>query len=336
MTFNGQSTVNGQPVANNSVPISVVVGQQIALAAVWPVGTTVQSQSWSQPTGSVAGGYIASNASGCVVRFPNTQAGGCQQPQPCQTLTNSPCVTFYWVGAGAQSVSYNYTLSGAPPGCCSATVTFNVVGPSQPSVTVNVGTVQEEVVAGALYQALDGVPFPDGGTVGMMAQAGVPPPSWPAGSYSWVQLITGYKVQYRGPQLGVQTFSQSALPALDGGYPYPVTVSTRALRDTAADSPSIRLDSPGCGEGQKGLSATTYLLWTPAQGPAIPVPLGSVSWGYGGDSINTLNPPLPVNGWILAICAYPGTPGTPAQPQFQPSATYPEWGTLATIAGSCQ
>jgi hypothetical protein len=329
--------VNGQPVANNTVPIPVVVGQKVRLDVQWPAGVTPQTQSWTGLPHNTIGAFNPSASSNQAVSLPITYKGNCQ------TFTES-CLVFYFVSAGAtgqqtESVTYKYTLA---TGSGMIQVTFAVSGPSQPNVSVDTGTVKNEMTTNfGLVVAIDGVPAA-GGTAGMKTQAPAPPASWPTGSYSWVQILNQYQVQYRGPQLGAQTFGQAALPVLDGVYPYNVTTQTNVPGDTVTDAPYSSLAQP-CAEVAVAFSATMYLLWTPAQASGctglnctIPVPLGSFNWGYGCDSINSLNPSAPSNvgGWVLAGCEHPTQP---AQPQFQIGASYPNWNGVRALPGkSCQ
>jgi hypothetical protein len=334
--FNGQSNVNGQPVANNTAsPIPVVAGQKVRLDVQWPAGVAPQAQSWAGLPQNTIASFNPSASSNQAVSLPIAYRGNCQ------TFTES-CLVFYFTSAGgAESVTYNYTLSGQPQ--VAATVNFTVSGPSQPNVSVKTGTVRNEVTTNfGLILAIDGVPV-TGGTAGMWAQAPAPLASWPAGNYSWAQILSQFRVQYRGPQLGSQAFVQAALPVLDGVYPYNVTSKTNVPADTVTDNPYSSLAQP-CAEVATVFSATMYLLWTPAAQASgctglnctIPVPLGSFNWGYGCDSINTLNPSAPSNvgGWVLAGCEHPTIA---ASPQFQASASYPNWNGVRTLPSqSCQ
>lgn len=102
------------------------------------------------------------------------------------------------------------------------------------------------------------------------------------------------------------------------------------------------VDSPGIGlvesnsEEAVSFRATMYFMWTPTAASqctgspskpcVIPVPLGSVAWGFSGEAINTLSSTAGVSGttWTLNQCSA-GTAG-----QFQRSngaAGYPTWTT---------
>jgi len=108
---------------------SVVVGQEVSLCASYtvPQGLTVIAQSWSQPSGTVIGGYNASATSGGAV-------------VPLQLLVATTSLTFYWVDTGtSRSITYSYSLSNGSS--ASATATFNVTGPTGATVTATTYTV---------------------------------------------------------------------------------------------------------------------------------------------------------------------------------------------------
>jgi len=81
--FNGSNvTNNGEPSCPNNVAC-VNVGQQIGLTAVvpnLPSGATVQSYSWSQPSGMVVGGYVPSTSNGKVQPLPDRAARNMSNP----------------------------------------------------------------------------------------------------------------------------------------------------------------------------------------------------------------------------------------------------------------
>jgi hypothetical protein len=325
---------NGNPSCPGASPACVFVGQQIALTAVVPeppAGTTIQSQSWSQPSGTVVGGYIASNASGCVVLFPNTQGGGCQQPQPCQTLQNSACVTFYWVTAGTQNITYSYTLSDGSKG--GATANFVVSGPTNANVAAPTDAVGIQSSDLSIAFGVD-----DKIGISFTVSATVPPEN--QGTFSWVQLVTKNPLAYRTSNRGTRQCTNSIFlppndtsPALDNGYPTDTGLTAEdnpetALQDSAPSSGFI-------GEISGGASFAMYSMWTPnaasgcTNGTActIPIPLGTTSWSYSGDAINTLtNQPANGTNWTMASpgCALPNVPD-PKGPPFVPGTTYPQW-----------
>jgi hypothetical protein len=265
-----------------------------------------------------------------VVLFPNTQ-GGCQQPQPCQTL-NSPCITFYWVGAGAQSVSYNYALSGQPQ--ATATVNFNVSGPTGQDQTTpppfgTVGLLPPPNFVSATNPALE-----LGGSaanLGIKFTISATPPGTNSGAFSFVQIVTKSPVQRR---VGAQSPLCSLGTGLDKSYPYGMDPNDPSSTN---DNPGVPLQA-GDAETAFSFAATMYLMWSPSPASAcaagsacaIPVPLGLWNWSWGGDAINTLDPGQGPQGWLPIA----GGCSAPTATKFQPSTQYPAW-TTQTHAGSC-
>jgi hypothetical protein len=336
---------NGNPSCPGASPACVFVGQQIALTAVVPeppAGTTIQSQSWSQPSGTVVGGYIASNASGCVVLFPNTQGGGCQQPQPCQTLQNSACVTFYWVTAGTQTITYSYTLSDGSKG--GATANFVVAGPT--NINVNAPTSTLVIVPSPDLVSFGTDPVTSPG-VQFDATATTPPPG-NSGAFSWVQIVEPYQSRLLTGQAVAQVVYctndifdvPKPQPVLDTSYPYATGPKTK-------DSPAAPLMATyqGSQVGEMAVAAqafTMYLLWTPNAvspcqdlGCTIPVPLASGSWGYACDAANTLQGETNGTQWSL-LCPTPAN-NTPGKVKFSATAQHPQWASVGPAEGtSCQ
>jgi hypothetical protein len=352
ITFNGQSTVNGQAVANNTTPIPVVVGQQILLAAT-VTGATVQSQSWKDPSGNtlvnVVGGYAlaydANNIaqSGSVITLPNAN-------QPCQNL-NQSCLTFYFVWAGTsgqttQQVKYSWSAGNNVAG--SAIVTFNIVGPTVNSQSLEAtfgaaqiepGTPTISVLSFGSRDAVPGVNFnASAGFTTTQATAGI------YNAYEWVQLISHDSfTQFSNNDATHSESSPQICPTptvgLDNVYPYVgISNGLKPFFTSANDSPAFGLQSP-VAEKLRDFSATMYLMWDPALSssqpsqsclPAnsvvannipqarksgcdsIPVPLASIQWGYKACAINT-NPSPSVTAWIVS-CGQSNPPGTASQP----------------------
>ncbi len=300
---------------------SVVVGQQIALTVAPPGnGLTVNNRSWS---GVNAGAAIAGWTPGQTPQLPNP---------------SNENFTFYWVNAGTSgqatyTVTYRWTLDNGQSN--SASVTFHVAGSSEVTVNATQNTVNilqppnsgsqdaPLLILGTLGQA--GITF--------MASASHLPPN--QGAYTWVQLVNSDQIQIISRAgSGMLPSSFAGPPELDLTYPYQVVYTTNLTNDTAKDSPYIPLP-PTWGELQRGFSATMYLMWDPtlptgcisdSTCTSIPVPLGTVSWGWTGDVINTLQPqsyqgvsfPL----WILNC-------ERPWKEVFQSSAVYPTWNKVA-------
>jgi hypothetical protein len=184
-------------------------------------------------------------------------------------------------------------------------------------------------------------------------------PSGDAGRYQWVQLINSDQDQAI-TAAGVRsctTFTDPAgTPELDSVYPYDLVSTNQQPNDTAQDSPNTELPQT-MGEIQCVFNATIYLRCIPTgtvvcssgSACAIPVPLGSVTWGWAGDAINTLLPQTTVPGqepttWVLNQDHTAGCPGTctfASNPPFQASTTlsaennfgYLSWQN--TVSGQC-
>jgi len=69
--------------------------------------------------------------------------------------------------------------------------------------------------------------------------------------------------------------------------------------------------------------ATMYLLWTPSGvSSPIPVPLGSIQWGWTGAATQNLSTGV----WSLSQNV-PNFPNQGSASGFAPSSTYPTWDT---------
>lgn len=159
-------------------------------------------------------------------------------------------------------------------------------------------------------------------------------PSGNQGAYSFVQLIgsdTHKRVAF--PPKNSQTctpngFVTSLNPELDNFYPYPMPLGST---DNTNDNPGDPLN-PSWGELARSFSPTMYLLWTAnadnhcpsGNACTIPIPLGSVSWHYFGDAIDTLSQQQNLTTWML-------NSGAGSANQFQTSGlantSYPTWTT---------
>lgn len=282
-------------------PVSVVVGQQIALSATVS-GVTVSSQSWSTPDGTVVGGYT--NASGALPSCSTAQSfpppdttGGRVLGLPPQ---NDSCFTFYWVDltdANQYPVTYTYTASNG--NSASATVTFEVDAPSG----VNVGSptegspIQAAANVAPISGSANGITQLSDGIEALASATSLPT----GGQYQWVQLIDGSTIKGVTPLSPAQqscTPVSSSNPELDNTYPYLLVSTTTVTDDTVNDSPTFPL-KPANGEIASTFSASMYLMWVPpaltgtyvcpsGNACTIPVPLGYFPWNWWGDAINTL------------------------------------------------
>lgn len=330
-------------------------------------GVTITSEAWTStsssgavktvPWGTVVSGYNASTTKGCVVKFGNYTSGDCTAPASsgatCGTANYCDFPTFYWVDTGGNgstfTIKYTYTLSGTTY-TGSASLTFDVqgvtgAGISPPIVsTVNVATnyAPSYYPGPYLLELGDGSP---NGTPGIQysVSSTTSPPSNNAGTYSWVQLIVKYVSSYLTTTGRVNYESVSVVgdpsanppippdpnPQLDSLYPY-------ATGKSAEDSPAIPLQPfTPIGEGGATFSAITYLMWTPnadsscASGSScvVPVPLGSFTWGWSGDAINTLAQQANGTTYYRNCPTTKPTPGNfqVSNPAKDPNYSYPVW-----------
>jgi hypothetical protein len=172
-----------------------------------------------------------------------------------------------------------------------------------------------------------------------------------------VQEISNYTRQYLNAQNASCATGQCSVSGtgLDNVYPYAVT---SFFPTTANDSPSVGLvfGSTTLYEVNANFQAQMYLMWDPslnddgssATGCAattfwnatftafvstpsncsgsIPVPLGSLTWGWCGTAINTLGEGA--TPWIVT-CPTGGVPDV--QPAYIPAngvSSYPTWSSV--------
>lgn len=311
----------GQDITNSTQ--SVVVGQQIALqTSGQPQGFTVTSNTWTA-AGTLVGGYTAGDSSGAV-----------QQP----TLSNSS-TTFYWVYSGdSLEVTYSYCLDN---GQCSppAKATFLVSGP--PTVSVAVSVADVTISSFTDCYGLQGPHLALGTITGTCGtdMATTPPgihigvtPSAVSGQYVWVQLVNGDTLRFLPPS------TCSGGYGLDTQYP----ANTGAVFE---DSPNFFLDPQG-GEAKRSFSAAAYLLWNPQlpqgctgqQCTSIPVPLGSIQWGFGADAINTLWTGTGEFGttWKRNTCTAGSAGQFVSSIESDGVNAYPRWSTNTLLTKTCQ
>jgi hypothetical protein len=360
---------NNHNVANNANPpcpdstngACVVVGQQILLTASVTLNgqpVQLQSQSWDQPPGTITGGYTIDTTtsppnSGQAVPIPGTAN--------CQTLQGN-CLMFYWVEAGngsvTRTVNYHFTIAGQPQQTVPAT--FQVTAPA--NVTVNAPTNSTTVTSAS--DVKPGVPAMINGGYSVNPGISFTPqytgPQGPIGTsaeFAWVQFRAGANLNNQlstGPQYcRMSAFVPAAggnpTPALDGSFPYAVTPPSRPNDNPyyalQAQQPSGAL----VGESQISESFTMYLMFDPAlpsgctpwgvnqiSGATIqstctsnPVPLGTITWSWGCDAINTLMQQAATGtNWVVA-CARPAQAGNAT---FIAGNSFPLW-THSTPVG---
>jgi hypothetical protein len=292
ITFNGQSAVN---VANNTTPIPVVVGQQIALTVTWSGGTP-QTESWgvNDPQGnaisSVVGNYNGLAQSNQLTTIPLPASGPCR--------ATAPCFTFYFVWAGSsgqttQQVKYTWTINNAPP--ASALITFSIEGPVVTAQSLSVTFAPAQIVLDTSFSppayalelgytnATYGATFTAAAT--LPTNVGGPPVG--KGQYEYVQTLFGdqrtqlpYNSSYTpgAPQICNATpypdgpGGNDGSLGLDAAFPYPWRAQNGTLQASlqnslplpyTGDSPTTGIP-PTVGEKLRNFSATMYLLWDPA------------------------------------------------------------------------
>jgi hypothetical protein len=349
-----QILLYGQPItATQANPLSVTVGQQMALSATVS-GVTISTRSWTGLTGTAVGGY--SNAGGSA---PCLTASNCPPPDTGGGKVlglppnNTDSYTFYWVSPSSAGtpwqVSYGYTASSGMQGA--TTAYFNVTAPSNASVAItkppSVAILYPPIMIGGQPSTEITMPILIDGTAsgtGMKFEANAAfTCQTNTCGYQWVQLVSKFTSVSFGPN-GPRPPSPdiNGAPYLDTEYPYghhclgatPCTVvTTTQTNDTSIDSPYQRLLA-GLGEFANSFSATMYLMWTPdvlngcPNGSActIPVPLGSVTWQFAGDAINTLKVVQTSSGFFPMWMLNPMGPPPPSSGAFVPDTTsFPGW-----------
>jgi hypothetical protein len=359
ITFNGINVANNRP--NPACPTDVacvVVGQQINLQTVFGPGVSPDSQSWDLPPGLpgvIVGGYYVN-----LSQNPPQLAGPISLPGTgsCQTFLDG-CLIFYWVEAGQtgtvnRSFRYHYSISSVPQP--DITLNFTVVAPTNVSVSAPTGLVN----ATSNFKLDLNVPVivfggNESGNLGISFSASLSPPQAVLGASEliWVQLDTGknFKTLTSAGTVYCRTaaFVPQASPpgdpspALDTSFPYlagPPPAATNdnpffELKPTITGSPQY--------ETQENNSLVMYLMWDPAlpqncspwnvvqktsqtvqsNCASIPVPLGTISWKWGCDAINTLTPqPAPNSTTWMTGCISPPQQG---QATFVPGTSFPSW-----------
>jgi hypothetical protein len=286
---------------------SVVVGQKIALTATagLPQCMSLSSQQWSVPPGTAKGGFSASSTSDSVTGLP--------------VNTNSS-YTFYWIdAANGRNMTYQYTMSGGGSSASGpvATATFNVAGASVSNMSTPTGSVGIFVGPALGF-----------GPIGITFSPTLTTPSGDSGQFRWAQLITNDTQTLTTTGGTVKTCVDVTQPTttsgtgLDTAYPYATGTSTQ-------DSPSMGLSSASYTKEARAFSASMYLLWDPAL-PAgctpgssctsIPVPLGSVSWGFSGTATYS------GGNWSLST-------SSKTTPAWSPGTSYPSWSDYVPFNG---
>jgi hypothetical protein len=205
-------------------------------------------------------------------------------------LTNltDPSVSYYWTSVGQQiEVSVTATVFGTQK---TKSARFNVGGPNTTGPTValetnghlnisNLGDCSGSAPAPAMV--FGSITGPNPGTCTYSGDAGIrftpPGANGPSGNYFFVQLITAENVTY-SHNLGTTTCTGSVAGGLDRDYPY-----QRRTGQSVSDAPFTPLPSTYL-VVSRTFGATTYMMWQSKTRNSIPVPIGSVAWGFSGST----------------------------------------------------
>jgi hypothetical protein len=292
---------------------NVVVGERINLSLETnPEGETPTSIQWSIGGNRLAN-YVASNTSGAVTLL--------------QNLT-SPTLTYYWVISGQQiEVSLTATIFGTS---VTKYAYFNVVAPNPAESSVTLPTGGQLNVrnlgdcAGStpgpnmVFGDISG-PFPGCTYHGQAGITFAPPTTTsPPGNFFFVQLVTGDAIVYNRTG-GQMNCTATNTPGLDGRYPY-----QGATAQTVTDAPFHPLLSPYA-TSTRNFAATMYLMWQSNTAGSIPVPMGSVGWGFSG-----LSTKLADGSWTI-------TSGSGSAQPFAAASginSVPQWTGLVGLANT--
>jgi hypothetical protein len=294
---------------NGSIPATVYVGQLISL-------TTNASSISALPPTSYSWSFPASNTGTVIASWSGNSSSGETATSLSPTSLTSAAISFYWVSAGnsspvTNSIQYAYCVNNSLAQCSStSTASFSVAAPTSPTATTTTTGASIVNSSGGLLAFQTATGSAPG--IKLVAQSSLP--SGNNGSYQWVQLLNSDQTQFinaQGPRTCTTFTGPAGTPELDGTYPYgngTGTVTTTSVTDdTAQDSPNSGLPS-NYGELQRSFNATMYLRWAPSAGGSctagnactIPIPLGSATWWWNGDAINTLVPQGNGTNWVLA------------------------------------
>jgi hypothetical protein len=323
---------------------AVVVGQKISLIGC--PGFSASGQSWSVDVTAITGGYQVDPSCNSDPAPAICNAHELASPN----LINVNNVVFYWTGVApgtVKPVTYQYIPANGQP-AMSGTVSFSIAAPAGSNQNAETGSVRIFPSSPYLLGFGNGNEY-----IGITFRSSMTPPTGYTGQFFYVQLILNHQTKLRAssssplPSSGTYTctpngFVSSPDPELDVSYPY-------ERGSIAADSPGQYM-SQSWGEIKQQMSAKMYLMWNPVlpNGCAnpdgspsgtctsVPIPLGYWSWGWCGDATNTLSQQSNGTTWILAC-----DPVVAQNPPFQPSSTYPQWGTTFTTgtfyeSHSCQ
>ena len=295
---------------------SAVVGQQINLS----LETNPEGEQPSNIQWTIGGNRIANY----VVNGTGPTGSSTASVTALADLS-SPSFSYYWITAGqGLEVSVTATVFGTQ---LTKSASFNITAPNpaQPTVTLptngqlhinNVGDCSGGTPGPAMvFGSISG---PNPGTCTYSGQAGIrfAPPSAtsPPGNFFFVQLITLEHVTYTGSN-GSTNCTATVSPGLDRDYPY-----QRVTGQSVSDAPFAPLPSTYL-TVSRDFGATMYLMWQSNTSGSIPVPMGSVAWGF---SASTSQPQANSGNWSA-----PNGSGS-AQPFVAASgpSSFPIWSAL--------
>jgi hypothetical protein len=236
-------------------------------------------------------------------------------------------ITFYWVHREDDSIAVTYKycvdISGVGNQCSmAANASFNVTGPSSVNLFACEGNVSGcstngsmppvEINLGPVLQ------FAGPGLLNGMMFTASDDPSSPPGQVSFVQLLNNYDITYTFNQ---DVYNAAPCPVsygsgLDTSYPYQLFPPASAI--DYPDAPLFFDDT----EVTASFQANMYLLWTSIVSGSIPVPLGSITWGWYGDAVQNLS----TQTWSINPNSANPSQGTVGS--FVQSSTYPQWGNV--------
>ena len=316
-------------------------GQPVSLTVSAPNGFTLKSQNWSFSNSSDAvANYIPSVSNGCYVPVTPSSGSGVCAGQTFSTTQANIGPFFFIVPGASETVTVNATYNMADNSTASAPVTsqtFTIQGPTAVNITTTLGTMQILPPGGSVTMqemVLNGVQITQNGTVGIEFGATSTFPS-NAGTYSWVQLLINDNYNLISSKGHSVCTAIPGGPELDNTYPYGTEggnlFSTNGVKDdTATDGPSVNLSS-SYGELSRSFNATMYLMWTPSQTNAIPIPLARESWSLRGDATNTLANQSNGTQWALNGCSNGSSGGCVlSAPSTDANQSYPVWGSAFT------
>ena len=220
--------------------------------------------------------------------------------------TSGTNVLFYWVTPGAETATY--TVNGL-----AVLVNFNVAGPANTGTAVT--NIQNTTITPENPPRL-ALGFPGPGI--SFHSSATPPPGY-NGNMQYVQIINSLTDVFGYPD---GTHSTCTGSGLDTSYPYPFS-NPPANTDTN-DRPSLNLVSNVYSSESVSQSFTMYLMWQPSLQNAIFVPLGYVSWSWGG--LATFDSGSGI--WNL-------NNGNQGFNPYQATTTYPQWSQVYTGNYQC-